>query len=61
MNKAYFIWGLFSTLSLNTFFTQLVDSLLAASVSLLGGLLSSILVAWLKERWHDHRKQRNGG
>ena len=46
---------MFSTLSLNTFLTQVSDSLLAGSVSLLGGVLSSIIVAWLKNRWHMKR------
>ena len=44
----YFLIGMFSTLSLNTFLTQVSDSLL-------GGVLSSIIVAWLKNRWHMKR------
>ena len=51
----YFLIGMFSTLSLNTFLTQVSDSLLAGSVSLLGGVLSSIIVARLKNRWHMKR------
>ena len=51
----YFLIVMFSTLSLNTFLTQVSDSLLAGTVSLLGGVFSSIIVAWLKNRWHVKR------
>ena len=51
----YFLIGMFSTLSLNTVLAQVSDSLLAGTVSLLGGVLSSIIVAWLKNRWHVKR------
>lgn len=44
----YFLIGMFSSLSLNTFLTQVSDSLLA-------GVLSSIIVAWLQKRWHVKR------
>ena len=51
----YFLIGMFSSLSLNTFLTQVSDSLLAGTVSLLAGVLSSIIVAWLQKRWHEKR------
>ncbi|WP_158582462.1 hypothetical protein [Odoribacter sp. AF15-53] len=50
----YFLIGMFSTLSLNTFLSQMADSLIAGVVSLLGGVLSSIIVAWLKSRWRTN-------
>lgn len=50
----YFLIGMFSTLSLNTFLTQVADSLVAGVVSLLGGVLSSIIVAWLRSRWRSN-------
>ena len=50
----YFLLGMFSTLSLNTFLSQMADSLIAGVVSLLGGVLSSIIVAWLKSRWRTN-------
>ena len=51
----YFLIGMFSTLSLNTFLSQMADSLVAGVVSLLGGVLSSIIVAWLKSHWRTNR------
>ena len=50
----YFLIGMFSTLSLNTFLSQMADSLIAGVVSLLGGVLSSIIVAGLKSRWRTN-------
>ena len=50
----YFLIGMFSTLSLNTFLSQMADSLIAGVVSLLGGVLRSIIVAWLKSRWRTN-------
>ena len=50
----YFLIGMFSTLSLNTFLSQMADSLIAGVVSLLGGVLSSLIVAWLKSRWRTN-------
>ena len=47
----YFLTGMFFTLSINTFLSQIADSLIAGTVSLLGGVLSSIIVAWLKRKW----------
>ena len=41
----YFLTGMFFTLSINTFLSQIADSLIAGTVSLLGGVLSSIIVA----------------
>ena len=47
----YFIIGMFTTLSLNTVFSQVTDNLLAGVVSIVGGVISSIAVAWIKRRW----------
>lgn len=49
--STYFLTGMFFTLSFNTFLSQMADSLIAGTVSLLGGVLSSVIVAWLKHQW----------
>lgn len=47
----YFMIGMFSTLSLNTLLTQVADHLLAGVVSVVGGVVSALAVAWVKRRW----------
>ena len=39
---------MFSTLSLNTLLTQVADHLLAGVVSVVGGVVSALAVAWVK-------------
>ncbi|MCB6973958.1 MULTISPECIES: hypothetical protein [Butyricimonas] len=52
----YFVIGMFSTLSFNSVLSQMVDHLFAGVVSIAGGIVSSIAVAWVKRRW-ERRKQ----
>lgn len=52
----YFIIGMFSTLSFNTVLMQMADQLLAGVISILGGVLSSIAVAWVKRRWEERKR-----
>ena len=47
----YFVIGMFSTLGLNTLLGQVVDQLAAGLVSVVGGMASAAVVAWLKRRW----------
>ena len=47
----YFVIGMFSTLGLNTLLGQVVDQLVAGLVSVVGGMASAAVVAWLKRRW----------
>lgn len=51
MLSIYFFTGIFFTLSLNAFFVQVADNLLAGVLSVLGGVISSVVVAWCKHRW----------
>ena len=55
MMMDYFIIGMFSTLSLNSVFSQMADHLFAGMVSIVGGVVSSLAVAWLKRRWRQGR------
>ncbi len=55
MMGAYFFIGIFFTLSLNAFFTQLADNLVAGILSVVGGVISSVVVAWCRHRWNQHR------
>ncbi len=52
----YFMIGMFSTLSFNSVLSQMADHLFAGVVSIAGGIVSSIAVAWVKRRW-EQRKQ----
>ncbi|MCB6974806.1 MULTISPECIES: hypothetical protein [Butyricimonas] len=47
----YFIIGMFSTLSFNSVLSQMADHLFAGVISIIGGIVSSVVVAWLKRRW----------
>ncbi len=58
MMGAYFFIGIFFTLSLNAFFTQLADNLVAGILSVVGGVISSVVVAWCKYRWERKRSGR---
>lgn len=51
MMPDYFIIGMFSTLSLNSVFSRMADNLFAGLVSIAGGVISSLAVAWVKRRW----------
>lgn len=52
----YFIIGMFSTLSFNSVLSQVVDHFFAGVVSILGGIVCSIAVAWLKRRWEKGKR-----
>ncbi|MBC5619954.1 MULTISPECIES: hypothetical protein [Butyricimonas] len=47
----YFVIGMFTTLSFNSVLSQVADHLFAGMVSIVGGIVSSIAVAWVKRRW----------
>ena len=49
--SSYFIIGMFSTLSFNAVLSQMADNLLAGVLSIIGGVISSLAVAWVKRRW----------
>ena len=51
MNAMYFFIGTLSTMSLNSLLSQLSDTLFTNLISLLGGVLSAMAVAWLRRRW----------
>ena len=48
---SYFIIGMFSTFSFNAVLSQMADNLLAGVFSIIGGVVSSLAVAWVKRRW----------
>ena len=48
---SHFIIGMFSTLSFNAVLSQMADNLLAGVLSIIGGVISSLAVAWVKRRW----------
>lgn len=56
MMSVYFFTGIFFTLSLNVFFSQLANDLVAGILSIVGGVISSVVVAWCKHRWDQHPK-----
>ena len=47
----YFLIGMFSTLSFNAVLWQMAVNLLAGVFSIVGGVISSLAVAWVKRRW----------
>ena len=47
----YFLIGMFSTLSFNAVLSQMADNLLAGVFSIVGGVISSLAVAWVKRWW----------
>lgn len=57
MMSAYFFTGIFFTLSLNAFFSQVAHDLTAGILSIVGGVISSVVVAWCKRRW-DQRQYK---
>ena len=42
---------MFSTLSFNAVLSQMAYNLLAGVFSIVGGVISSLAVAWVKRRW----------
>ncbi|WP_303180102.1 hypothetical protein [uncultured Butyricimonas sp.] len=53
----YFIIGMFSTLSFNSVLSQMADHLFAGVISIVGGIVSSVAVAWVKRRWEEQRRE----
>ncbi len=51
----YFMIGMFSTLSFNSVLSQMADHLFAGVISIAGGIVSSIAVAWVKRRWEERK------
>lgn len=49
--QGYFLIGMLSTLGLNGWLGQVADQAVAGVVSVLGGMASAALVAWLRRRW----------
>ena len=47
----YFLIGMFSTLSFNAVLSQMADNLLVGVFSIVGGVISSLAVAWVKRWW----------
>ncbi|MEY8593435.1 hypothetical protein AALK14_18525 [Butyricimonas hominis] len=52
----HFVVGLFSTYCINVSFVRMgcvsiTDAMLSHVVSIVGGVLSAVVVAWLRERW----------
>lgn len=58
MMSVYFFTGIFFTLSLNAFFSQLANDFVAGVLSVVGGVISSVVVAWCKYRWDKRRRGR---
>ena len=44
----YFLIGMFSTLSFNAVLSQMANNLLVGVFSIVGGVISSLAVAWVK-------------
>lgn len=53
----YFVIGMFLTLSFNSVLSQAADHLFAGIVSIAGGIVSSIAVAWVKRRWEERKRR----
>lgn len=52
----YFAVGMVSTLGFSAALSRTADELLAAAVSVVGGVASAVVVAWLQHRWGRNRK-----
>ena len=50
MASIYFFTGIFFTLGFNAFLSQVADHFIAGMLSIVGGVISSVVVAWFKER-----------
>ena len=58
MMSVYFFTGIFFTLGFNAFFSQVVDDFVTGVLSIVGGVISSVVVAWCKNRWEQKRSGR---
>ena len=54
MISVYFFTGIFFTLGFNAFFSQVADDFVTGVLSIVGGVISSVVVAWCKRRWEQH-------
>ena len=54
MMSVYFFTGIFFTLGFNAFLSQVADDLVTGVLSIVGGVISSVVVAWCKRRWEQH-------
>lgn len=55
MTSIYFFTGIFFTLGFNAFLSQVADNFIAGMLSIIGGVISSVVVAWFKRQW-DQRQ-----
>lgn len=51
MMSVYFFTGIFFTLGFNAFLSQVADDFVTGVLSIVGGVISSVVVAWCKNRW----------
>ena len=58
MASIYFFTGIFFTLGFNAFLSQVADHFIAGMLSIVGGVISSVVVAWFKERWNRKRFEK---
>ena len=60
MMSVYFFTGIFFTLGFNAFLSQVADDFVTGVLSIVGGVISSVVVAWCKNRWERKRSGRQG-
>mgnify|MGYP006948897190 FL=1 len=58
MMGVYFFTGIFFTLEFNAFLSQVADDFVTGVLSIVGGVISSVVVAWCKNRWERKRSER---
>lgn len=58
MISVYFFTGIFFTLGFNAFLSQVADDFVTGMLSIVGGVISSVVVAWCKDRWERKRSGR---
>ena len=49
MMSVYFFTGIFFTLGFNAFLSQVADDFVTGVLSIVGGVISSVVVAWCKK------------
>lgn len=58
MMSVYFFTGIFFTLGFNAFLSQVAGDFVTGVLSIVGGVISSVVVAWCKNRWERKRSER---
>ena len=58
MMRVYFFNGIFFKLGFNAFLSQVADDFVTGVLSIVGGVISSVVVAWCKNRWERKRSGR---